>query len=72
MKILVNLENLISDTKWFFGNKLNKLDITILPFIRQYRIANPDWFDSQKDIFKIKNVLNNFLESKLFEEKSGT
>ena len=68
MKILVNLENLISDTKWFFGNKLNKLDISILPFIRQYRIANPEWFDSQKDIFKIKNVLNNFLESKLFKE----
>ena len=67
-KILVNLENLISDTGWFFGDKLNKLDISILPFIRQYRIANPDWFDSQEDLQKIRRILNNFLASELFKE----
>ena len=67
-KILVNLENLISDTDWFFGDKLNKLDISILPFIRQYRIANPDWFDSQEDLQKIRRILNNFLASELFKE----
>ena len=66
--ILVNLENLISDAEWFFGNKLNKLDISILPFIRQYRIADPAWFDSQEDIYKVKKVLSNFLESKLFKD----
>ena len=67
-KILVNLENLISDTDWFFGDKLNKLDISILPFIRQYRIANPDWFDSQEDLQKIRRILGNFLASELFKE----
>ena len=67
-KILLDLENLISHTKWFFGDKLNKLDIAILPFIRQYRIADPDWFDSQIDIYKVKKVLSNFLESKLFTD----
>jgi len=59
---------LISDTGWFFGDKLNKLDISILPFIRQYRIANPDWFDSQEDLQKIRRILNNFLASELFKE----
>ena len=29
-KILVNLENLISDAEWFFGNKLNKLDLSLI------------------------------------------
>ena len=67
-KILVNLENLISDTNWFFGDKLNKLDISILPFIRQYRFANPDWFDSQEDLQKIRRILSNFLASELFKE----
>tara|TARA_B100000609_G_C17177745_1_gene415320 strand:- start:232 stop:885 length:654 start_codon:yes stop_codon:yes gene_type:complete len=67
-KILLDLENLISHTKWFFGDKLNKLDIAILPFIRQYRIADPDWFDSQIDIYKVKKVLSNFLGSKLFTD----
>lgn len=67
-KLLVSLEHLISNNVWFFGDKLNKLDISILPFIRQYKIADIDWFDSQKDIPKVKGVLDNFLESKLFIE----
>ena len=67
-KLLVGLENLISNNVWFFGDKLNKLDISILPFIRQFKIADIDWFDFQKDIPKVKRVLNNFLESKLFIE----
>ena len=32
-KLLVSLEHLISNNVWFFGDKLNKLDISILPFI---------------------------------------
>ena len=71
-KILVDLENLISDKGWFFGHKLNKLDISILPFIRQFRIANPAWYDSQKDIPKVHKTLSNFLESELFEEAMHT
>ncbi len=67
-KLLVSLEHLISNNVWFFGDKLNKLDISILPFIRQFKIADIDWFDSQKDIPKVKGVLDNFLESKLFIE----
>ena len=67
-KLLVSLEHLISNNVWFFGDKLNKLDISILPFIRQFKIADIDWFDSQKDIPKVKEVLDNFLESKLFIE----
>ena len=67
-KLLVSLEHLISNNVWFFGDKLNKLDISILPFIRQFKIADIDWFDSQRDIPKVKGVLDNFLESKLFIE----
>ena len=37
-------------------------------YIRQFRIANPEWFDSQEGIEKLQNVLNNFLESKLFKD----
>ena len=41
---------------------------SILPFIRQYRIANIDWFDERKDISKVQIILNNFLNSELFAE----
>ena len=68
LNILHDLEKIISDGDWIFGDKLNKLDISILPFIRQYRIANPVWFDSQREICKVQKILRNFLDSKLFIE----
>ena len=67
MEMLKNLEKIIPKSNWIFGEDISKLDISILPFIRQFRIANPEWFDSQEGIEKLQNVLNNFLESKLFK-----
>ena len=66
-KIIIDLEKIICADSWSFGEELNKLDICILPFIRQYRIANPDWFDSQSEIEKVQRLLNHFLNSELFK-----
>ena len=68
LNILHDLEKIISNGDWIFGDKLNKLDISILPFIRQFRIADSEWFDKQKEIKRVQRVLNNFLESKLFKD----
>ena len=68
MKILIKLEGMLSEDDWFFGKKVNKLDISILPFIRQFRIANSEWFDQQKEIKNVQRLLNNFLESSLFKD----
>ena len=68
LDILIDVEKLISNENWFFGNELNKLDISILPFLRQFRIANPDWFDSLKEIPKIQKLLYNFLESNYLKQ----
>ena len=54
--------------RWIFGKEINKVDICILPFIRQYKIADPAWFDSQEDIPKVRKLLNNFLEYEIFKE----
>ena len=67
-KILIEIEDIISDKEWFFGKKINKLDISILPFIRQFRIADPDWFDNHKELTKVKNYLHNFLASKILKD----
>ena len=67
-KILIEIEDIISDDEWFFGKKINKLDISILPFIRQFRIADPDWFDNCKGLSKVKNYLHNFLASKILKD----
>jgi|TARA_B100000579_G_scaffold363636_1_gene322257 glutathione S-transferase len=68
LDILIDLEKVISDGNWFFGNELNKLDISILPFLRQFRIADPHWFDSLKQIPKIQKLLYNFLDSNLLNQ----
>ena len=67
-KILLEIEDIISDEEWFFGKKINKLDISILPFIRQFRIADIDWFDNHKRLRKVKNYLHNFLASKILKD----
>ena len=67
LKILFNLENVLSNEGWMLGDQINKLDISILPFIRQFRISDSDWFDSKKEISKVQKSLNNFLDSELFE-----
>jgi len=68
LKILIHLEAIASENKWIFGGKLSKLDISILPFIRQFRIANPEWFDSLRQINKIKKILKNYLDSEDFKK----
>ena len=68
LEILINLENLISNEEWILGSKINKLDISILPFIRQFRIADIEWFDKQNKIKGIQKILFNFLDSNLFKE----
>ena len=68
LEILIYLESLMSDNKWILGSEINKLDISILPFIRQFRIADVEWFDSQNKIKNIKNIILNFLDSELFKD----
>lgn len=68
LEILKDLEVSHSGSDWFFGNNLNMLDICILPFIRQYRIANKEWFDQLDQIPLTKYWLNIFLESNLLED----
>ena len=65
LDILKTLDKNINNTKWFFSNNINKIDISVLPFIRQFRIADPEWFDVNQDIPNIQIWLENFLQSKL-------
>ena len=67
LNILKKLETIIDGTNWIFGDSISKLDILILPFIRQFRIADQEWFDSQQNIPSIQRVLMNFLDSNIFK-----
>ena len=53
---------------WLFDNKPSYLDIAILPFVRQYRIADMNWFDNEMPLNNIKEWLNRFLTWNTFEK----
>ena len=65
--ILKNLEAKINPNPWIFGRQVSLLDISILPFIRQCKIANPDWFFAQKFV-KVIGLLNYFENDDLFTQ----
>mgnify|MGYP005675203697 FL=1 len=65
--ILDRLELSINPNPWIFGEKISLLDISILPFIRQCKIANSEWFFAQ-DFKKIIFLLNYFEDSDLFKQ----
>ena len=65
--ILDDLEDKINSKPWIFGKEVSLLDISILPFIRQCKIANPDWFFAQSFI-KVIDLLNYFENSDLFTQ----
>ena len=63
--ILENLELKIDPCPWIFSEKVSLLDISILPFIRQCKIANPKWFFDQ-NFKKVIALLDFFEASDLF------
>ena len=63
--ILEILDTKINPSPWIFGEKVSLLDISILPFIRQCKIANPEWFFRQ-NFKKVIALLNFFEDSDLF------
>jgi len=63
--ILENLEAKINPSPWVFGLQVSLLDISILPFIRQCKIANPEWFDAQQ-FKKVIGLLDYFEQDNLF------
>ena len=65
MNLLMNLDGVIQSDPWIFGAEVSLLDISILPFIRQCKIANPEWFESQA-FTKVIALLRYFESSELF------
>ena len=66
LQILTELDQKIKLTPWIFGGAVSTLDISILPFIRQCRIANPDWFMAQK-FKRVIDLLEYFECTDLFK-----
>lgn len=62
---LRKLENQLSP--FLRGNTISLPDLAIFPFVRQFSMVNPDWFETQP-YPHIKVWLSSFISSQLFEE----
>ena len=67
LDMLRNMDHYFISDPWFYGDRPSLLDIAILPFIRQYRNIDADWFDKVSDIPNVKKCVNHFLQSKELE-----
>ena len=59
--ILRALEDRLSDA-WLAGEAPGYTDIAILPFIRQFRIADMGWFDTDMALPRVQGYVMRFLE----------
>lgn len=63
--ILKDLDERLSNSRFLGGNNPFLGDIALFPFVRQFRIADPDDFDSQ-DLPHLQHWLHYFLQNDRF------
>ncbi|MGC6511163.1 MAG: glutathione S-transferase [Parvibaculales bacterium] len=57
------LNGVLDGRPWLFGDKPKLVDLALLPFLRQFRIADPDWFDDQTQWPHVQAWVQAFLQS---------
>jgi glutathione S-transferase len=65
MKVLMTLNDRLTNQPWLFGSKVSLADVCIAPFVRQFANTDRAWFDAQP-CTPLQDWLNRFLESTLF------
>ena len=64
LKFIESVNNELNNSKYIFDDNISYADIVLLPFIRQFRIADIDWFDALP-YNNLKKWLSGFLDSTL-------
>jgi len=65
MEFLQKLETRLNASPYLAGQSRGLADIAIFPFVRQFRIADKEWFD-QSEIPKVQLWLKQLMESDIF------
>lgn len=66
LQILRHLETQLQGKNWLFGDHPCFADLAILPFVRQYRIADQFWFDNEMPLPTVRQWLHRFLVADFF------
>jgi glutathione S-transferase len=65
-KFLGKLEMFLKHNTYLFGDKPAIEDLAIMPFVRQFRMVDTEWFDKESSYNNTKVWLNNWLEDDVF------
>ncbi len=63
--LLIEINAMLEGKDYIGGQYMSLLDISILPFVRQYRIADINWFDNHLGLHNINNWVNIFLNTEI-------
>ena len=63
--LLIEINAMLEGKDYIGGQYMSLLDISILPFVRQYRIADINWFDNHLGLRNINNWVNIFLNTEI-------
>ena len=66
LKILSKLENKMNESAYIHGDKISIYELAILPFVRQFMLADINWYESEFDCEKIKLSLSRLIASNAF------
>lgn len=66
--ILLQWQQRLNQNAYILGDNPTYVDYAMLPFVRQFRIANPDTFDKLDSIPAVQQWLGNYLNSDLYEK----
>ena len=66
-EILELFDDKITDTGFVYGNKISVYEVCILPLVRQFMIADPEWFEGYFRFEKVKKSLKSFIDSDAFK-----
>jgi glutathione S-transferase len=67
LKILKSWNQRIAEQGWLLGERISLADAAIWPFVRQWRIADPEGFDNNNALEALRHWLQRFLEDPRFE-----
>ncbi|MEI6828989.1 MAG: DUF952 domain-containing protein [Synechococcaceae cyanobacterium ELA445] len=63
LAILREWNGLVETGGWLLGERPSMADLAVLPFVRQFRLTDPGWFDGLEDLAPLQAWLGRFLAS---------
>lgn len=67
VEILSRWSDSVESGGHLIGKRLTWVDLAVLPFVRQFRIPEPEWFDALPQLAALSQRLAEFVESAWFE-----